>query len=135
MKIHQIASGLSVFCLGLALILVIPTMAKDEHLRTPKRESPVTPSNAELQSFTLKDGRKFAIVKAWGYKYSPVPKEFDLAILNKALAQNEFSIVIVESSDTPPVQGWYYRRVMGVWTQFPVTDEFVQENPEIFNRK
>lgn len=134
MKIHQVASGLSVFCLGLALVLTIPTMAKDEHLRMPKRESPVTPSTQELRSYTLKDGTKWAVVKAWGYKYSPVPKEFDLAILHQAIQSNNYALVIIESEDTPPVWGWYYQKISGQWQQFPVTDEFVQSNQEIFRR-
>lgn len=138
MKIpHGIHTGASVFsalCIIGSVLAVVPEMAKGSHYHRQDRVAPLIPTGEEVRLHSTKDGSKWAVVKIWGYKYSPLTKEFDVAVLQDTLKMSEISYIVIESDDKPKgIWCWFFfRNAVGGWEKVIVSPELARKYPEIF---
>ena len=110
--------------LSIDAIAKIPNKPKHVQIKTPQ----------ELTNITSSDGKRFAIIKTWGYKFnSNAMPNTDLRIINDAILSNQYDYLILESGDSNPVWGWYMARVANRWVLLPVTDKLTNKYQEIFN--
>ena len=131
MKIHQISTAVSVSCLGLAIALILPTLAKAPPIViTEKKITPTTPDKLqEIRELKLSSGEAIAIIKLWGYSYNSLVPNTDLRVIQEAVKSKKYLFLILESEDTRPVWGWYWRE--GQVLQ--INQEFTNRYPEVFN--
>jgi len=118
----------SAFATVIGSVLSVDAIAKIPN--KPKQvQQPKTPQ--EFSSLISKDGKRWGIIKLWGYKYNPqIPPNTDLKIVLSNLNSQDF--LLLESEDKPPVWGYYLSRRTGLIPQ-PVTDDLVNKYPDIFN--
>jgi len=110
--------------LSVDAIAKIPNKPKQVQIKTPQ----------ELTNLTSSDGKRFAIIKTWGYQFNPsAMPNTDLRIINDAIFSNGYDYLILESEDANPVWGWYMARVANRWVLLPVTDKLTDKYQEIFN--
>jgi len=120
--------SLSLFATSIGSILSVDAIAKIPN-KPPKIEQPKTPQ--EFSSLISRDGKRWGIIKLWGYKYNPqIPPNTDLRIILSNLNSQDF--LLLESADKSPVWGYYLSMRTGLIPQ-PVTDDLVNNYPEIFN--
>jgi len=123
--------AISLLATSIGSILSVDAIAKIP-AKTPQVEQPKTPQ--ELTNLTSTDGKRFAIIKTWGYKFnSNAMPNTDLRIINDAIFSNQYDYLILESEDNNPVWGWYFTRVANRWVLLPVTDKLTNKYREIFN--
>jgi len=118
----------SLFATGIGSFLSVDAIAKIPN-KPQQVQQPKTPQ--EFSSLISKDGKRWGIIKLWGYKYNPqVPPNTDLKIVLSNLNSQDF--LLLESEDKPPVWGYYLSSRTGLIPQ-PVTDDLVNKYPDIFN--
>jgi len=120
--------SLSFFTTSVGFILSVDAIAKIPN-KPQQVEQPKTPQ--EFSSLISRDGKRWGIIKLWGYKYNPqIPPNTDLKIVLSNLNSQDF--LLLESDENSPVWGYYLSRRTGLIPQ-PVTDALVNNYQEIFN--
>jgi len=120
--------AISLLATSIGSILSVDAIAKIP-AKTARIEQPKTPQ--EFSSLISRDGKRWGIIKLWGYKYNPqIPPNTDLKIVLSNLNSQDF--LLLESDENSPVWGYYLSMRTGLIPQ-PVTDALVNNYPEIFN--
>lgn len=136
--VHKIAAAIGAGSTALAIGLIIPDLTKAPALNLSKT-SPNAPkvaiaTNSESRSIRLKNGDNLAVIKVWKYRFNEsIPPNTDLKVIREAIASNNFQFILLESEDVTPFWGWYLApNASKKWQLYPVTQEFINQHPEVF---